>query len=265
MKKIITSIVVLFIFSCNDKPKQNEHENIVQVQQLQYSVQNIYPHNQTSFTEGLEWHNGFLYEGTGDTEYEGNSKLAKINLLTGNDIQKINLSKEYFGEGITLLNNKIYQLTYKEQKCFVYDAKTLKKINEFTYEGEGWGMTNNGKEIIMGNGSNNLYFRNPENFAITKTLNINNNYGPVTGLNELEYVDGFVYANVWPNYKIVKINLNTSKVAAEANLEDILHKHSPQDIERKVDVLNGIAYDSIGKRFFITGKYWSKVFEIQFN
>ncbi len=180
-------------------------------------------------------------------------------------MQKIFLPKEYFGEGITMLNNKIYQLTYKEQKCFVYDAKTFKKINEFTYEGEGWGMTNNGSEIIMGNGSNHLYFRNPETFAITKTLSITNNYGPVGGINELEYVDGFVYANVWPSYKIVKINLNTSKVVAEANLEDILIKYAKEDTERKIDVLNGIAYDSITKKFYITGKYWSKIFEIQFN
>jgi glutamine cyclotransferase len=261
----LLSFSALMFIACNDTPKQNEPLHIEQVQTLQYNVLNIYPHDETAFTEGLEFRNGYLYEGTGDTEYSGKSKLAKTELTTGKDLQKIFLPKEYFGEGITMLNNKIYQLTYKEQKCFVYDAKTFKKINEFTYEGEGWGMTNNGSEIIMGNGSNHLYFRNPETFAITKTLSITNNYGPVGGINELEYVDGFVYANVWPSYKIVKINLNTSKVVAEANLEDILIKYAKEDTERKIDVLNGIAYDSITKKFYITGKYWSKIFEIQFN
>lgn len=261
---MLSFLIILFI-SCKNNTENNEPVNVQQVKQLQYTVLNMFPHDETAFTEGLEFRNGFLYEGTGDTEYTGKSKLAKTELTTGKDVQKIFLPKEFFGEGITMLHNKIYQLTYKEQKCFVYDARTFKKINEFSYEGEGWGMTNNGTEIIMGNGSNNLYFRNPETFAVTKTISVNNNYGPVGGINELEFVDGFIYANVWPSFKIIKIDLNTAKVVAEANLEDILIKHAKQDTDRKIDVMNGIAYDSLSKKFYITGKYWSNIFEIKFN
>lgn len=266
-KHFYTFFVVLFfaLVSCNNNEPKNKPTNSYDVQQLQYTVKNIYPHDVNAFTEGLEFRNGFLYEGTGDTDYAGNSKLAKVDVTTGKDVQKINLDAKYFGEGITILNNKIYQLTYKEHTCFVYDATSFKKLKEFSYEGEGWGMTNDGKEIIMSNGSDKLIFRNPETFEITKTISVSNNYGPLGGINELEYVDGFVYANVWTTFKIIKIDLNTGKVIAEANLEDILAKYAKEDLSRKIDVMNGIAYDSVGKRFFVTGKYWSKVFEIQFN
>lgn len=267
--KTMNKYFLLFLFSLsllscknNQQEENNKTKTSNDVQQLRYHVINIYPHNENAFTEGLEWSNGFLYEGTGDTEYTGNSKLAKVDLKTGKDLQKINLAKEYFGEGITILNNKIYQLTYKEQKCFVYDANTFKLIKEFTYEGEGWGMTNDGQHIIMGNGSNNLYYRNPETFAIVKTLSVSNQYGPLGSINELEFVNGYIYANVWTTFKIVKIDTNTGKVVAEANLEDILIKYAPDDLNRKIDVMNGIAYDSSSNHFFITGKYWSKLFEI---
>lgn len=265
-RKYFFYLASIILLGCNNN---NNHEekptNNYDVQQLHYSLINMYPHDENSFTEGLEWKNGFLYEGTGDTEYQGKSKLAKIDLATGKDVQKIQLSKQYFGEGITILNGKIYQLTYKEQKCFVYDEKTFKLLKEFQYEGEGWGMTNDGQHIIMGDGSNKLFYRNPETFNIIKTLSVSNNYGPLGSINELEFVKGFIYANVWTTYKIVKIDTSSGKVVAQANLEDLLNKYAPEDLSRKIDVMNGIAYDSVGNRFFITGKYWSKVFEIQLN
>lgn len=265
--KVFAVTIILFGCSCNNnnnddpkKPATNEPK------QLQYTVTATYPHDASSFTEGLEFRDGFLYEGTGDTEYSGKSKLAKTDLATGKDVQKINLAKEFFGEGISLLNGKIYQMTYKEQKCFVYDAKTFAKLKEFTYEGEGWGMTNDGKQLIMSNGSSNLYFRDPETFAVTKTIAVTNNYGPLGSINELEFVDGFVYANIWTTFKIVKIDLASGNVVGEANLDDLLPKYAPEILNEPVDKgLNGIAYDSVGKRFFITGKYYPKIFEVKFN
>jgi glutamine cyclotransferase len=270
MKKLyiqaFAATTILLGCSCNNNdPVEKNQPASNEPKQLSYTVTAVYPHEPTSFTEGLEFRDGFLYEGTGDTEYKGISKLAKIDLKTGKDVQKINLSKDFFGEGISVLNGKIYQMTYKEQKCFMYDAKTFAKLKEFTYEGEGWGMTNDGKQLIMSNGSNNLYFRDPETFAVTKTVAVSNNYGPLANINELEYVDGFVYANVWTTNKIVKIDLSKGLVVAEVNLEDLLSKYAPETAGTKIDVLNGIAYDNIGKRFFITGKYYPKIFEVKFN
>jgi len=195
--------------------------------------------------------------------------LAKTEIATGKDLQKINLAKEYFGEGLTMLNGKIYQLTYKENKCFVYDAKTFKLLNTFTYEGEGWGMTNDGKEIIMDNGTNNLTYRNPETFAIIKTV-------PVVGvpasngevfINELEYVKGFIYANTWTRDfdKIVKIDANTGKVVGVLDFNGVLQRYAKPEEIQKTDVFNGIAYDSTKNLFYLTGKNWSKMFEVKLN
>lgn len=266
MKKAYLPLLtmVFVLLSCNnEKPKEEETNN--DPKQLTYTVIATYPHAEDAFTEGLEWRDGFLYEGTGDTEYIGISKLAKIDLKSGKDLQKINLSKEYFGEGITMLNGKIYQLTYKTGKCFVYDAKTFAKLSEFKYDGEGWGLTNNGKELIMSNGSNYLVFRNPETFDIIKTVAVTNNYGPLANINELEFVDGFIYANVWTTNKIVKIDLTSGKVIAELNLNDLIAKYGGDGNWEKADVLNGIAYDNVGKRFFITGKNYPKLFEVKIN
>jgi glutamine cyclotransferase len=257
-------IVVVFVSSCNNEPTKNEPtKNANEPKQLSYTVIATHPHDVTSFTEGLEYRDGFLYEGTGNY---GESILTKKELQTGKAIQKIELSKDFFGEGITLLNGKIYQLTYKENKCFVYDATTLVKIKEFTYEGEGWGMTNDGKQLINSNGSNTIYFRDPETFAVTKTIAVSNNYGPLGSLNELEYVDGYLFANVWTTFKIVKIDLTTGNVVAEINLDDLLPKYAPEILNMEVDKgLNGIAYDSKQQRFFITGKNYPKIFEVKFN
>ncbi len=236
---------------------------------LNYTIVNVYPHDSTSYTEGLEWHDNVLYEGSGDTEKKGISKLAKVDLVTGKDIQKIQLSKAYFGEGITVLNGKIYQLTWREGKCFVYDQKTLKKIKEFSYSGEGWGMTNDGKHLIMDDSGNNLYYRDPETFEVVKSVGVFDNNGPVASINELEYVDGFIYANVWLTNYIIKIDPATGYVVGKADFSFVLDKYAPGAITRESqasdEVLNGIAYDSAGKRFFITGKHWPKLFEVKFN
>ncbi|MES2003561.1 MAG: glutaminyl-peptide cyclotransferase [Bacteroidota bacterium] len=274
MRKIIVTLAVICSLSAcqNNNPESNAAINANTIKEpavLNYTIVNVYPHDSTSYTEGLEWHDNVLYESSGDTKYIGISKLARVDLATGKDLQKIQLSKEYFGEGMTILNGKIYQLTWNEGKCFVYDQKTFKKIKEFSYSGEGWGMTNDGKYLIMDNSGNNLYYRDPETFQVVKTVGVFDNNGPVASINELEYVDGFIYANIWLTNYIIKIDPATGHVVGKADFSFVLDKYAPGAISQKSqandEVLNGIAYDSVGKRFFITGKHWPKLFEVKFN
>ncbi len=274
MIKSIQSIVAssfCFLLACGDTDSNNGNANlpattIAEPSVMNYTITNVFPHDTSAFTEGLEWHNGLLLESTGFETERGITKLAYVDLKTGVDKQKVTLGRAYFGEGATLLNDKIYQLTYKEQKCFVYDAATLEKVQEFTYEGEGWGLTNNGKQLIMSNGSDKIYFREPSTFKVSSILSVTDNNGPLGSINELEYVDGSIYANIWTTYKIVKINSESGKVEQVADFAGIKEKYFPELAQsNQTDVLNGIAYDSVGKRFFITGKFWPKVFEVKMN
>lgn len=270
MKKILPVIgSVLLLTACQNTESDNGNlttSTAAIPAVLNYTITNVYPHNPGSYTQGLEWHDTTLYEGTG---HEGKSKLARVSLTTGKDIQKIDLPQEYFGEGITVLNGKIYQLTWENGKCLVYDFKTFKKIKEFSYEGEGWGITNDGKYLINNNKSNNLYFRDPETFQVVKTVPVTDHNGPLVNINEMEYADGFIYSNVYLTNKIVKIDPATGKVVAQADFSYVLNKYAPGAISDESqatdEVLNGIAYDSVGKRFFITGKHWPKLFEIKFQ
>jgi glutaminyl-peptide cyclotransferase len=256
-------LCVIITVACNNPNTENNNtsssvgSNVPAT--LNYNIVNVYPHDTAAFTEGLEWRNNVLYESTGN---KGKSKLAKVSLTDGKDLKRIDLAKEFFGEGITILNSKIYQLTYQENKCFVYDLNTFSKIGEFTYEGEGWGMTNDGKNLIMTNGSNNLYFRDAATFKILNIVGVSDNNGALSSINELEYINGFVFANVWMTNKIVKIDIQSGKVVAQADFTGLLEKYAP-DYAKRVDVLNGIAYDSVGQRFFITGKLWPKLFEVK--
>ena len=277
MKSILPPVLLLLILAACRNTAKDEKEIVPAAAVpavMTYTITNVYPHNTGSFTEGLEWHDGFLYEGTGDPDHKntgkpGKSKLAKIDLSTGKDVQQLYLTDDYFGEGITILNGKIYQLTWQEGKCFVYDYKTFKKIGEFTYKGEGWGMTNDGKYLIMNNSGDKLVYRDPVTFQIVKELGVTDNNGPLASINELEYVDGFIYSNVYLTNKIVKIDPSNGKVVAQADFSFVLNKYAPglvSDEEQKSSaVLNGIAYDSVGKRFFVTGKLWPKLFEVKFN
>lgn len=270
MKQTLTYLLLLLIFTgCWNNAKDETETAAPAVSApavMNYTITNVYPHNNKSYTEGLEWHDSTLYESTGNY---GSSKLARISLQTGEDILKIDLAKAYFGEGMTVMNGKIYQLTYEEGKCFVYDFKTFKKIGEFNYSGEGWGMTNDGKYLIMNDSTNNLTYRNPETFEIVKVVPVTDENGPLFMINELEYVDGFIYSNVYTKDIIVKIDPATGKVVSRADFSFVLNKYAPGQLTEadiaKGAVLNGIAYDSIGKRFFITGKFWPKLFEVKFN
>jgi Glutamine cyclotransferase len=266
MRNIFLVVVISFLFyscSCNNNSEVIA-SGIPEPAVMNYAVTNVYPHDTTSYTEGLEFHNGFLYESGGDENYKGNSRLVRTDIKTGKDLQRIDLTKEYFGEGISILNGKIYQMTWKEHKCFVYDSATFRKVNEFTYESEGWGMTNDGKYLIMDNGGSNLYWRDPETFKVVKTLNVVDNNGSLGQINELELVNGFIYANVFETYNIVKIDTATGHVVAKADLSNILQKSTVNNFPH-MDVLNGIAYDKSSDKFYITGKYWPNVFEVTFQ
>lgn len=261
MKKYI---LVLLILACNNQKEESPTNNTAAIPapvNIGYTIVNIYPHNIGSFTQGLTWFNNTLYEGTG---LNGESKLMKIDLQTGKFSQMIDLSKDFFGEGITILNDKIYQLTYTEHKVFVYDLATFKKIKEFDWNMEGWGLTHNGTQLMVSTGSSNIYYVNPETFAIEKTLGVYDNNGYLAGINELEYVNGSIYANVFQKDYIAKINPETGLVEGRIDLANILQKTN-QPISTDIDVLNGIAFNSATNSFYITGKKWPALYEIKLN
>ena len=224
-----------------------------------YQVVNNYPHLKTSFTEGLEFYNGFLYEGTGNN---GESDLMKINLTTGDVVQKYSLDEIYFGEGITILENKIYQLTYRAQTGFVYNLSDFALVDSFKYSSrEGWGMTNDGTNLIMGNGTNTLTWINPADFSEVKTLQVANDKGLVNFINELEYIEGKILANIYTTNMIFEIDPETGKVLKEIDMTGILNMYT--NATDNIDYMNGIAYDKEKDRLFVTGKYWSRLFEVK--
>jgi glutamine cyclotransferase len=228
-------------------------------EKLTYQVINNFPHSKKNYTQGLEFYNDVLYEGTG--EY-GTSGLFKTKLENGNVLQSVMLDKKYFGEGITILNNKIYQLTYKTQKGFVYQLSDFELIDTFQFQSaEGWGLTNDGTNLIMSDGTHLLTWLNPNDFSVVKTVQVANNKGVVNNLNELEYINGTIYANIYTTDVIVQIDPETGKVISEINLAGIINMYKNQS--DPIDYLNGIAYLEKSKRLFITGKYWPKIFEIK--
>ncbi len=220
-----------------------------------YTVLNTYPHDTTAFTEGLVFHDGFLYESTG---LNGNSTLRREELETGKILQLYLLPEQYFGEGITIIGERIIQLTWQSQVGFVYDKTTFQLSGEFSYPTEGWGITSNGTSLIMSDGTANLYFLNPETYERTGQIQVHDGNMSIAMLNELEYVNGDVYANVWLTNRIAIINIQTGQVKGWVDLEGL----NTNVTSNSDDVLNGIAYNSVGNRLFVTGKRWSQLFEI---
>lgn len=264
MKKLYALTALVFLLSCEDDPGNGETitDTSTKVQEpasISYTVVNVYPHDTSSYTQGLQWHEGHLYEGTG---MKGESRLLKVKLADGKPVQQVKLDANLFGEGITILNNKIYQLTWQEHKVLVYDLVTLKKVQEFPWAFEGWGITNNGKDLIISTGTNNLYFVDPSDFKIINTVSVSSNYGPEGSLNELEFVDGKIYANVWNRDDILVIEPKTGAVNAKINMANLLDNSKRSE---NTDVLNGIAYDPAKKSFYITGKRWPSLFEVKLN
>lgn len=261
MKKLL-SLYLLFCLSCNTNSSENDDLSNPPPPAISYNIIKVYPHDTSSFTQGLIWYKNSMYEGTG---LEGESKLLKTDILNGKKSLKIDLEKNIFGEGITIFKDKIYQLSWKNHKVFVYDINGFKKIQEFNWDFEGWGITHNNQALIISTGSNNLYFVNPETFKIEKVVGVSDHNGPVGNLNELEFINGFVYANIWTSDYIIKINPTTGKVEGKMDLSGILNKSGLQYDPEKIDVLNGIAYDSTKNSMYITGKKWPALFEIKLN
>lgn len=223
-----------------------------------YTVLKTFPHDPGAFTQGLVYYkDNILYEGTG---MWGESSLRKVDLLTGKVLQIHRLPEEIFGEGITLWKDTIVQLTWQHRKGFVYDRETFTLLREFSYPTEGWGITHDGTHLIMSDGSATLFVWDPETFQEIKRIEVRDERGPVVRLNELEYIHGLIYANVWQTDRIAIIQPESGRVVGWIDLSGLL---SPQDRSAKVDVLNGIAYDAQGDRLFVTGKYWPKLFQIQ--
>jgi glutaminyl-peptide cyclotransferase len=223
-----------------------------------YDVVHVYPHDATAFTQGLFYLDGFLYEGTG---LEGRSSIRKVRLETGEVLQKHDVPEEYFGEGIVNWKNRLLEITWRTQKGFVYDLATFAVVGQFEYPGEGWGLTGDGRRIIMSDGTAELRFWNPDTLRETGRVTVTAGGRPVANLNELEWVKGEVYANVWETDRIARIDPASGKVVGWIDLTGLL---APSDrIQGQTDVLNGIAYDAARDRLFVTGKDWPKLFEIR--
>jgi len=222
-----------------------------------YKVVNIYPHDPSAFTQGLIYENGFLYEGTG---LYGKSTLRKVELKTGKILNLLPLPADYFGEGLTSWKGHLIQLTWREGTGFVYERESFRFLREFSYPTEGWGITHDDTHLIMSDGSASLYFLDPGTFARVGKMEVRDRGTPVTGLNELEYVKGKIYANIWSTERIAIISPATGYVEGWIDLTGLSGSmgHSP-----KIDVLNGIAYDNEKDRLFITGKLWPRLFEIR--
>lgn len=264
MKNLLLLGLWLTLFSCNNV--ENTHPNnqndikYPSPDNISYSIINVYPHDTSSFTQGLFVYNGNMYEGTG--EY-GNSKLIKVDLNTGKAEKSILLDAKYFGEGICILNDTIYQLTWQEKTVLVYNANNFRKIKEIPLNTEGWGITTDGKNLIVSDGSSNLYFYEPGSFKLLRKQGITESGSPSFNLNELEYINGFIYANQWQYNYILKIDPSNGQVVGKADLTDVVNRVKAKD--PKIDYLNGIAYNPENKKIYVTGKKWPELYEIEFS
>lgn len=274
MKNFLFVGICLIAIACNDTNNATSSNNSNEVANTTaisapivqtYTLKNVYAHDTTAYTQGLEWHNNTLIEGTG---LRGKSVLYQMDSQLKPFGQKIKLTPPYFGEGVTVFKGKLYQLTWEEHKVFVYDATSLKKINEFNWPYEGWGLTHNDSSLIVSTGSSNLYYVDPNTFEIQKTLGVFHQYGYQSMLNELEYVDGKIYANVYGQNEIVVIDAITGMITHKIDCNNLLAQAKVQYNPLTIDggyVLNGIAYKKATNTFFLTGKCWPVIVEVALN
>jgi len=225
--------------------------------EFRFKIVRIFPHDPTAFTQGLAYRDGFLYEGTG---LKGRSSLRKVRLETGETVQRVDLPPEFFGEGIALLKNEVIQLTWQSQIGFVYDVKDFRLLRRFSYSGEGWGLTTNGHEIFVSDGTSAIRVLDAVTFAEKRRFTVYDGRAPIDQLNELEFVEGQIFANLWQTDRIARISPQSGQVVGWIDLKGLL---SPIYRLGSDAVLNGTAYDSNRKRLFVTGKLWPSVFEIR--
>lgn len=255
-------LLITLCTSChNNEPSSTDQVVDNQPKIINYSVVQVYPHDTSSYIEGFFIQNDSLFE-SGKTFIT----ISDVNSLKV--LKKINLPANMFGEGSSILNGKLYQLTYTEHKIIVYDAKSFIKTGEYDWPMEGWGMTTDGKSLIVSTGDSNLYYLNPDNLKVEKTVGVSDNYGPVANINELEYVDGFVYANIFEQNTIIKIDANSGNVVGFLNCDNINKNnginYTPGSINGN-DLMNGISYNRKDSSFLITGKNWPKIFKIKLS
>lgn len=264
-KKWLAPALGLLFWSCNneDVPQNNGGAAIPPPAPLAYTLVQALPHDTASFTQGLQFYKGVLYESTGNPDRLANgSRIQVVDPATGATRVKAVLPADEFGEGITLMNDKVYQLTWENRKGYVYNARTFQKLAEFTYSHQGWGITNNGTHLIVSDGSSNLYFWNPETFKEVKRLTVQDHRGLRNNINELEFINGHIYANIWQSNQIVRIDTATGYITGVLDLTDLIRNY-PELSQPPADVLNGIAWDSSSNRLLITGKKWPRMFEIE--
>jgi glutaminyl-peptide cyclotransferase len=254
--KLSLLVMLLIVSGCVDKTMIGASA-ADKIPTYTYEVKHTYPHDPAAFTQGLIFRAGVLWESTG---LNGTSSLRKVELETGRVLKKLDVPQQYFAEGMTVFRNHVYQLTWQSQKGFIYDPETFAPQGEFAYMGEGWGLTHDDQFLIMSDGTNRIRFIDPQTFETKRTISVVNNGQPLNELNELEYVKGEIYANIWQTDTVVRIDPQTGKILGLIDLSGLL---PATDRTPATDVLNGIAYDEANDRLFVTGKMWPKLFEIR--
>jgi len=273
MREKIAALLLLFSLACNNNDHQKGTDDagesagtgIPEAINIPYTIVNVYPHDTSAYTQGLEFMKDIIIESTGRYGY---STLRKVDPVSGRVLLVKKMDKAIFGEGITVLRDTIYQLTWREHIVYVYDPKDFRLIRQMNWSGEGWGITNDGKSLIISDGSDKLYMVEPSNLKLQKVLSVTDNLGPLNNLNELEYVNGHIYANRYGYNFIVRIDPANGHITGKMDFTDVLKKYSKADltyINNNTDeaVLNGIAWDPVKKKMYITGKLWPNLFELQ--
>ncbi len=265
---LLAALSFLLIISCNEPVKPSDGDTgatgIPAPVMLTSTIDSIFPHDTSAYTQGLQFVNGKLLEGTGDF---ANSTIRIVDIKTGKPERMHKMgTDDIFGEGVTLLHDTVYQLTWESHVAYVYHIKDLTKpIKTFKWPNEGWGITHDGTNLMISDGTANIYFVSPKDFSIIRKITVADNTGNIDRLNELEYVDGFIWANVYQTDFILKIDPSNGHVVGKLGLPNLIQTYDAKEVTNRTDVLNGIAYDSATKCFYITGKRWPKLFRMRIN